>query len=100
MNWSKDKDAVWRLLVDPESTLTNCFNFTLGKDATCTAITIDSFTTETNGGVSVLASSQDGNKIYLQTKGAGEVLIILTLSNGDIRRRVRRYTEANSSTSF
>lgn len=100
MNWHKDRDGVWTLLVDPESTLSNFFNFTLGNDATCTAITISSFTTSLNGSISIISSSLSGNKISLQTKGDGEVLLIITLSNGDIRRRVRRYTESKSSLTF
>lgn len=100
MKWSKDRDGVWNLLVDPESTLTNFFNFNLGNDANCTAITISSFTTSTNGNISVINETLSGNKVSLQTKGEGEVLIILTLSNGDIRRRIRRYTEAKSSLPF
>ncbi len=100
MNWYKNRDGVWTLLVDPESTLTNCFSFTLGKDSTCTAITITALETSTNGSISVLNETLTGNKVFLQTKGDGEVLMILTLSNGDIRRRIRKYEEAEASTSF
>lgn len=98
--WFTDRDGTYALLVDPESTLTNNFKFNLGKDASCAAITISSISTSTSGPISVVTETLTGNTVSLQTKGCGDVLIILNLSSGDIRRPVRRYIESNKSLTF
>ena len=100
MSWMKDRDGAFKLNVDPDSTITNAFRFLLGTDVNCNDITISSFTTTTRNKVSVLNSSFTPDTVTLQTTGCGEVLIILTLSNGDIRRPIRRYAESTKSTIF
>ena len=100
MSWFKDNDGTWALYIDPDSTITTEFKFILGKDASCTAITISSVTFETNSKISVVSDSLSGNKVIVQTTGNGELLIILTLSNGDVRRVIRRYTETSKSRIF
>ncbi len=100
MKWEKGRDGSYSLPVDPDSTITNGFRFVLGKDASCVDITISSFTTSTQGQITVVSSSQSGNTIFLQTTGFGDILIELTLSNSDVRRAVRRYTESKKSTIF
>lgn len=101
INWSKDRDGVYRLLIDPDSTITNGFKFVFGNDTNCDPITISSFTITTQNNIEVISSIlSGGDTITVQTKGCGEIVIIMTLSNTDIRRAIRRYTESMKSKVF
>lgn len=100
MDWFIDSTGTWCKYVDPDATITDYFEFTTGNDITCARIDILSFTTSVNGDLTIVDSEQIGSVVKIQASGNGDLRIMLTLSNGDVRPAINRYKESNRSLAF
>lgn len=99
MDWQKDTDGTDLVYKTSEAIRTDGFRFSTGHDASCNAITISSYTIETDGPTIVSDQIVD-DVIEVQVSGIGDIKITLTLSTGDTPSFYNRYKESSRSQNF